>query len=88
MIQHKNIPLTLNKKPIRGDIDEYSRNGTKSPILYIIIYDNHRYTPYAAKRVGIELTLTSLFYIVYSNVNLIPTDSSISELFVKISKFE
>jgi hypothetical protein len=61
----RNLPLLLHGKPIRCDVETYSRGGTDSPTLDIFIFSGKRYVPYAAKRIGIEWTASAILHMLY-----------------------
>lgn len=65
---HKNVKAELADKPIRVDIEAYTRGGSKSPSLYIFIYKNHRFTPFAAKRAKLYLTFEGGLRLLYDGV--------------------
>lgn len=67
MILHNDIPLLVNGTEVRADVEEYSRNGSKSPSLDIIILNGKRITPFQAKKLNIIWTYLSLFHYAYSD---------------------
>lgn len=70
MRKYTKIPFTLCGSSIEADVEIYSREGTKSPSLWIIIYDGKRYVPRAAQLIGLHSTMHGLLCIMYSDVDL------------------
>lgn len=69
-----------------GDILIYSRFGSKSPELWIIVSEGKRITPFEMKVRGYKLTLNSFFKVVYreSIKNLIPHDNPLFKTIPKM----
>lgn len=98
MILYKKIKVQdKSGKILIADIEEYTRGGTKSPDLWIIILNGKRYTPYAQRYYGIYATFQTLLEIIYPpetirnmvyNVNpfmnLIPKDNSTGQRYPSV----
>lgn len=67
--QYDNILAKLKGVEVRLSVESYSRGGSKSPYLHILIYQGVRYSPYKAKRAGLTLTIHSFLQMCYGSDN-------------------
>lgn len=70
MILYKKIPFNLGDTQIKVNIEVYSRHGSKSPALWIVIYKGKRYTPYAQRLTGLSIGSTGMLVMLYSGTDI------------------
>lgn len=70
MILHKRIPVFIDGVEHFVEVEEYSRGGSKSPVLFVVLHQGKRYVPRAQRLWGIDFTLRTHFTLLYSGIDL------------------
>lgn len=63
---HTRVPMTFRGRHIRATVEVYSRGGTKSPTLHIVVYRGRRYVPKKMVLKDIRFTFTTYLCLLYN----------------------